>query len=146
MDGSEKQKLSDDKMDKVVVDGDYIYYTTPYNSPVMSIYRMNNDGSDVRKLLDADIPWFITFNVYDGNVYYATWHNENGLIVTDGLYCLPDNGLGSSSPVSIGRSFNEIWTADGAIYSEPFMDNGAISLYKLDNDGGARLINSLQVY
>jgi hypothetical protein len=84
---------------------------------------------------------------YNGNVYYTEWHDENGFITVDGLYCLPDSGLGSRRLMVSGHRMDSLWTTGSNLYFQNFMDNGAIELYKLDDGSdNAKLVNRLKVY
>jgi len=77
-DGTDLKPICDDKIVKIYISGNSIYYYT-FDSEKTSIYKMNLDGSDkqeIKRDKDEDIYWFC---VYENNIYYVG--NNNAAIM-----------------------------------------------------------------
>lgn len=127
-DGSGKKKLSDDKIDMMLPDGQYVYYTS-VEKEKEGLYRMKKDGTEVKQLGKGKI---IRPAVCKDYVYYSDISEEN-----KGLYVMNKDGTGikkicdKAIIVSAFENYNKVI---GQYYDEPSLADGD-NLVIMNKDG-----------
>lgn len=76
IDGSEKLKLNDDWSPRFCVSGNHIYYENGNDGS--KLYTITTNGNDRRKLSDDNLV-SISWNVYDGRIYYNNYDDDDSL-------------------------------------------------------------------
>ena len=143
VDGTENMKIpSDEKIMCLVVEGDFIYYSTYIDEKNtgkgMSIFKMRTDGTGKIKLCDTQRAY--TFNVLNGNVYYWGEYIRNATGTVVDLYKISNDGVIQTSRFKGG--INNSWLLRNQIYF--YRSDTYYTIYRINMDAtNIKLINKL---